>query len=157
MVHDPAAIPVSDSDADVAGVGTGEIMVADETRTEIEQFLGRVPSWIATLSPSASDHSWGIVRDLMLGETVLPNREKALVGLGAAAAIQCPYCVRFHRAEATLEGVTEEEMTEAVNVASAVKYFSTTLHGAEVDQREFADETAAIVEHVEEGAESADD
>ena len=85
-----------------------------------------------------------------LGETDLSNREKALVGIGAAAAIQCQYCVHFHRAQAELEEVTEDEMTEAVNIAGAVKYFSTIPRGAEFDQREFVDETAEIVEYVKE-------
>lgn len=125
-------------------------MVSDDTRKEIEQYLGQVPSWIDALSPSASDHSWGIVRDLELGETDLSSREKALVGIGAAAAIQCPYCVHFHREEAKLEEVTDDEMAEAVNIAGSVKYFSTVLHGAEFDQRDFVDETTEIVKHVKE-------
>lgn len=125
-------------------------MTASETQAEIAEYLGRVPSWIAALPEPAADHSWGIVRDLQLGETALEQREKALVALGAAAAIQCPYCIRFHRAEAELEGVTDAEMSEAIAVTSGVRYFSTVLHGAEVDRDEFATETAEIAEHVEE-------
>lgn len=124
-------------------------MVSSETRAEITEYLGRVPSWIEALPEPAADHSWGIVRDLQLEETELEQREKALVALGAAAAIQCPYCIRFHRAEAELEGVTDPGMSEAVAIASDVRYFSTVLHGAEVDHEEFASETAEIAEHVE--------
>lgn len=125
-------------------------MVSTDTRQEIEEHLGRVPSFIEALPEPAVDHSWGIMRDLELGETELPGREKALAGLGAAAAIQCPYCVHFHREEAKLEGVTDEEMKEAIAVASGVRYFSTVLHGAEMERDEFEDETAAIMDHVRE-------
>lgn len=125
-------------------------MVSDNTRTELEATLGTVPSFIAELADPAADHSWGIMRDLELSDTELPGREKALVGLGAAAAIQCPYCIHFHKAEAEMEGVSEEGMKEAMNVASAVNYFSTVLHGAEIEMDEFAEETAGIVAHIEE-------
>ncbi len=123
-------------------------MVATETRAEIEEYLGRVPSWIEALPEQAAENSWKTVRDLQLGETELEQREKALVGLGAAAAIQCPYCVHFHRAEAKLEAATDEQLSEAVAIASDVRYFSTVLHGAEVDHEDFVTETGAIVEHV---------
>jgi len=125
-------------------------MVSTETQAEIEAALGQVPTWIAALPEPAADHSWETIRDLQFEETEtdLEQREKALVALGAAAAIQCPYCIHFHREEAKLEGVTDTERSEAVAVAGAVRYLSTALHGAEIDHEEFVDETAAIVEHV---------
>jgi len=47
-------------------------------------------------------------------------------------------------------------MSEAIAVTSGVRYFSTVLHGAEVDHDEFATETEAIAaEHVEEEQRSA--
>ncbi|WP_137290968.1 carboxymuconolactone decarboxylase family protein [Natronorubrum halophilum] len=125
-------------------------MVSTETQQEIEEYLGRVPSWISALPEPAVDHSWGVVRDLQLGETMLSQREKALIALGAAAAIQCPYCIHFHTEEAKLEEVTDEELDEAVAVAGNVRYFSSVLHGAEIDHDEFVSETDDIVAHVKE-------
>lgn len=125
-------------------------MVSETTRSEIEESLGQVPSWIAALPEPAADHGWKTVRDLQLEETDLTQREKALVGLGAAAAIQCPYCIHFHREEAKLEEVTDGELSEAVAVAGVVRYFSTVLHGAEIDRADFESETAEIVDYVKE-------
>lgn len=125
-------------------------MVSDRTRTEIEEYLGQVPSWMEAVSEPAADHSWALVRDLQFEETELPNREKALVALGAAAAMGCPYCIHFHREEAMLEGVTDAGVAEAVNVAADVRYFSTILHGAEVDLNDFVEETTKIVEYIKE-------
>lgn len=125
-------------------------MVSDDTRNELEEYLGQVPSFIEELADPAADHSWGIMRDLELSETELSNREKALVGLGAAAAIQCPYCVHFHREGARMEDVSEEGLKEEINVASTVRYFSSVLHGTEVSMEEFTSETASIIAHVEE-------
>lgn len=125
-------------------------MVSKQTQAEIEEYLGQVPSWIEGVSAPAADHSWSLIRDLQFEETELPNREKALVALGAAAAMGCPYCIHFHREEARLEEVTEGGIAEAVNVAADIRYFSTILHGAEVDLDDFVDETTAIVEHIKE-------
>lgn len=124
-------------------------MISDDTREEIEEYLGTVPSWIEALPAPAAEHCWGVVRDLEFGETALSSREKALTALGAAAAMQCPYCVHFHREEAKLEEVTDDELAEAIAVAGDVRFFSTILHGSEVDLDEFVEETAGIVEHVE--------
>jgi AhpD family alkylhydroperoxidase len=124
-------------------------MVSNHARNEIEDHLGHVPSWIDSLAEPASDHSWGLVRDLEFGETELTAREKALIGVGVAAAIKCPYCTDFHKAEARMEDVTDEELAETVNLASNTQYFSTVLHGSEVDIEEFTAETAEIVEYIE--------
>lgn len=125
-------------------------MVSTEARREIETYLGQVPSWMEAISEPAADHSWNLVRDLEFEETELPAREKALVGLGAAAAMGCPYCVHFHTEEAKLEGVTEPALREAVNLAAAVGYFSTILHGSGIDLEDFVAETDEIVEHIRE-------
>jgi AhpD family alkylhydroperoxidase len=124
-------------------------MVSTETRQEMEEYLGLVPSWMDNLSEPAVDHSWGIVRDLEFGETELSAREKALVGVGVAAAMKCPYCATFHKAEARMEDITEDEIEEAINLAGTTQYFSTVLHGTEVDMDDFAHETSEIAEHVE--------
>ncbi|WP_266078965.1 carboxymuconolactone decarboxylase family protein [Haladaptatus caseinilyticus] len=124
-------------------------MVSTEIRNEIEEDCGLVPSWITNLSEPASDHSWKLVRDLEFGETELSAREKALIGVGVAAAINCPYCTHFHKEDARMEDVTEVELEEAINLASTTQYFSTVLHGNEVDLDEFVDETTEIVEYIQ--------
>ncbi|WP_226012537.1 carboxymuconolactone decarboxylase family protein [Halomicrobium salinisoli] len=123
-------------------------MVSEQTRQEMEDTLGQVPDWMGVLSEPAADHSWGIFRDLGLGETELSAREKALVGVGAAAVMKCPYCTYFHREEARLADVTDVELKEAVNVAGDTAYFSTLLHGNEVDEDHFIAETDEIFDYV---------
>lgn len=124
-------------------------MVSTKTRKQIEESCGRVPSWIENLAEPAADHSWALVRDLEFGETDLSPREKALIGVGVAAAIGCQYCVHFHTADARMQDATEAEIAEAANLAGVTKYFSTILHGAEVDMDDFVAETSAMVEHIE--------
>jgi AhpD family alkylhydroperoxidase len=124
-------------------------MIPDDTQSELEQHLGVVPSFIEEVADPAVEHSWAIMRDLELGETELSEREKALVSYGVASAIQCPYCTHFHGAEAEMIGASADEKREVATLAGAVRYFSTVLHGAEVDMDDFAGETTDIVNHLE--------
>jgi len=134
------------------------IMATQQTVQEIEESLGHVPGWMEVLAEPASNHSWGIFRDLLLGETELSPREKALVGVSAAAAINCPYCTYFHKEEARFAGVSESELEEATNVTGVTQYFSTVFHGNEYDEEEFVEETDQIFNHLEEqGKAQADD
>lgn len=134
-------------------------MIPKATQQEMEEMLGQVPTWMEGFADSAVEHSWGLLRDLEFGEdTALPAREKALVALGAAAAISCPYCTYFHTEEARMSGVDDEELREAVNVASSTKYFSTILHGNEVELDSFRTETDEMVTHIKnQQAAAADD
>lgn len=125
-------------------------MVSPETQQEIEQSLGQVPSWMDAIAEPAVDHSWGLFRDLTFGETELSPREKGLIGVAVASATKCPYCTYFHKEEARLADVAESELEEAVNLASSTQYFSTLLHGNEVDVDEFVAETDEIVDHIQE-------
>ncbi len=124
-------------------------MASNQTVQEIEDTLGDVPGYMQIIADPASDHSWGIFRDLLLGETELSPREKALVGVSAAAAMQCPYCAYFHKEEARFAGVSEAGIEETVNLAGTTRYFSTLLHGNEYDHEEFVAETDDIFEHLE--------
>ncbi|MFB6106003.1 MAG: carboxymuconolactone decarboxylase family protein [Halobacteriaceae archaeon] len=133
-------------------------MVSNATRREIEETLGQVPSFMEDLADPAGDHSWGIFRDLQLGtDTELSAREKALVGVGVASAISCPYCTYFHNEEARLSGATDDELEEAVNLASVTRYFSTVLHGNETDLEDFKTQTDEIVAHIKSQQAAADD
>lgn len=133
-------------------------MATQQTAQEIEETLGQIPGWMELTAEPASDHSWGIFRDLLLGETELTPREKALVGVSAAAAMNCQYCTYFHKEEARFAGVSEDELSEVINVAGVTEYFSTILHGNEYDKDTFVSETDQVFDHLsEQGMAPADD
>ncbi|HXX56750.1 MAG TPA: arsenosugar biosynthesis-associated peroxidase-like protein [Thermodesulfovibrionales bacterium] len=60
---------------------------------------------------------------------LLTKREKSLVGLGVAHAIQCPYCIDAYTQACLGEGMTLEHITEAVHVASAIRGGASLIHG----------------------------
>ncbi len=73
----------------------------------------------------------------VLKEGALTAREKALIALAVSNALQCPYCIDLHTRGAMENGSTIEQMTEAVQVAAAIRAGATLSHG--VQMRDVAD------------------
>jgi len=59
----------------------------------------------------------------------LTKREKVLIGLGVAHAIQCPYCIDAYTKGCLEEGMSLEHITEAIHVASAIRGGASLIHG----------------------------
>lgn len=54
-------------------------------------------------------------------EGALTVREKNLIALAVAHALQCPYCMDAYTQGCISEGADEEQMMEAVHVAAAIR------------------------------------
>ena len=64
-----------------------------------------------------------------LEEGALTRREKALIGLAVAHALQCPYCIDAFAQSCLETGSNTEQMTEAIHVASSVRGGAALIHG----------------------------
>lgn len=62
----------------------------------------------------------------------LTEREKALIALAVAHAVQCPYCIDGYTQACLEKGSNLEQMTEAVHVASAIKGGAALVHGLQM-------------------------
>lgn len=60
---------------------------------------------------------------------VLTVREKALIALAVAHALQCPYCIDAYTRVLLESGSNLEEMTEAIHVAAAIRGGASLVHG----------------------------
>ncbi len=65
-------------------------------------------------------------------EGALGAREKALIGLAVAHAVQCPYCIDAYSRASLENGSNLEQMTEAIHVAAAITGGSTLVHGVQM-------------------------
>jgi alkylhydroperoxidase/carboxymuconolactone decarboxylase family protein len=66
------------------------------------------------------------------GDTALTEREKALIALAVAHAIQCPYCIDAYTSGCLEKGADEEQMMEAVHVAAAIKAGTTLVYSVQM-------------------------
>lgn len=65
-------------------------------------------------------------------EGALSTREKALIALAVSHTVQCPYCIDAYTTESLEKGASEEQMMEAVHVASAIRGGSSLVHGVQM-------------------------
>ena len=68
----------------------------------------------------------------VFAEGALTEREKALIALGVAHAVQCPYCIDAYSQACLEKGSNTEEMTEAVHVACAIRGGASLVHGVQM-------------------------
>jgi alkylhydroperoxidase/carboxymuconolactone decarboxylase family protein len=66
------------------------------------------------------------------GDTALTEREKSLIALAVAHAIQCPYCIDAYTSSSLEKGADEEQMMEAIHVAAAIKGGTTLVYGVQM-------------------------
>jgi 4-carboxymuconolactone decarboxylase len=62
----------------------------------------------------------------------LTAREKSLIALAVAHAVQCPYCIDAYSQDALAKGADLEQMTEAVHVACAIRGGASLVHGLQM-------------------------
>lgn len=65
-------------------------------------------------------------------EGELTEREKALIALAVAHAVQCPYCIDAYTRACLEKGSNLGEMTEAVHVAAAIRGGASLVHGIQM-------------------------
>jgi len=67
----------------------------------------------------------------------LTEREKSLIALAVASAVQCPYCIDAYTKSCLEKGADKAQMTEAIHVATAIRGGASLVHG--VQMRNVAD------------------
>jgi 4-carboxymuconolactone decarboxylase len=68
----------------------------------------------------------------VFAEGELTEREKSLIALAVAHAVQCPYCIDAYTRACLEKGSNLTEMTEAVHVAAAIRGGATLVHGIQM-------------------------
>ena len=68
----------------------------------------------------------------VFAEGALTVREKSLIALAVAHAVQCPYCIDAYSTDALKQGSNIDEMMEAVHVAAAIRGGASLVHGVQM-------------------------
>jgi AhpD family alkylhydroperoxidase len=123
---------------------------------DIELTLGSVPSFFRAFPAAAIAPAWLEMKTVQMNPaTALSGKAKELIGLAVAAQVPCKYCVYFHTAAARLNGATEQEIQEAVAMASMTRFWSTILNGTMQDELQVKREVDRIVANERRAAKQA--
>ena len=68
----------------------------------------------------------------VFADGALTAREKSLIALAVAHAVQCPYCIDAYSKDALEKGADLDQMTEAVHVAAAIRGGASLVHGVQM-------------------------
>lgn len=68
----------------------------------------------------------------VFAEGELTEREKTLIALAVAHAVQCPYCIDAYTRACLEKGSNLAEMTEAVHVTNAIRGGASLVHGVQM-------------------------
>lgn len=68
----------------------------------------------------------------VFAEGALTEREKCLIALAVAHAVQCPYCIDAYTQASLEKGSNLEQMSEAVHVAAAIRGGASLVHGVQM-------------------------
>ncbi len=68
----------------------------------------------------------------VFADGALSAREKSLIALAVAHAVQCPYCIDAYSKDALEKGADLDQMTEAVHVAAAIRGGAALVHGIQM-------------------------
>jgi 4-carboxymuconolactone decarboxylase len=68
----------------------------------------------------------------VFAEGALSVREKSIIALAVAHAVQCPYCIDAYSRDALEKGADLDQMTEAVHVAAAIRGGASLVHGIQM-------------------------
>src|SRR5574337_1050391 len=69
----------------------------------------------------AIDDAFRAFSKAVFADGALPGKTKQLIAVAVAHVTQCPYCIRGHTGEALKQGATEQELMEAIWVASEMR------------------------------------
>ena len=92
---------------------------------------------VGSLSPELWEKFMGYYGSVF-ADGALTAREKALIALAVAAAVQCPYCIDAYTNSCLSKGADAEQITEALHVANAIRGGAALAHG--VQARKIIDE-----------------
>ncbi len=68
----------------------------------------------------------------VFADGALTAREKSLIALGVAHAVQCPYCIDAYTQDGLAKGCDPEQLTEVVHVTAAIKGGAALVHGMQM-------------------------
>jgi AhpD family alkylhydroperoxidase len=79
-------------------------------------------------APEAMKAFWAFDKAAMAGGAI-PVKYKELMALAVAFTTQCPYCIEIHAKKARESQATEQEISEVVMIAAALRAGAAVTHG----------------------------
>lgn len=97
---------------------------AQEIQNAVEKKFGKLPEVFQAMGRNG-DFLEAVLKVSEAAGNNLDPKTKELIIIAVSAVNGCTYCLDAHRSAALLQGVTDEEISGAIEVASAISLFNT--------------------------------
>ena len=109
-----------------------------DVNDDITRTFGFIPEFMRQMPDTLAVGFWVNMKMFEMNQnTALDGKTKELIGLAVASGIPCEYCIYFHTMAAKKNGASDQEIKEAVGMASMTKMGSTILNGMQLDRPTF--------------------
>ena len=102
---------------------TGDVK-AQQIQSNLEKHFGKLPNVFKAMGRNG-DFLEAVLNTSQAAGKGLDPKTKELIIIAVSAANGCQYCLDAHRAAALAAGVTDEEITAAIEVAASISLFNT--------------------------------
>ena len=119
----------------------------EESLKDIRKTFGFVPGFMKPVPKDVLVKQWPLLKKYQMGESIIPQKYRELIGLAVAATLKCPYCTLMHTAMAKGYGATDEEISEAGYLTAQTANWSSMLHANRYDYPTFAKEVDMVGEN----------
>jgi AhpD family alkylhydroperoxidase len=97
----------------------GDQTSSEAAIAEMKEMFGKIPPRMQNFPKSATAAGWALIKSTDLNKnTALPLKIRELIGLAVSSQVPCKYCIYYHQRAARAAGASEEEIREAVHMAS---------------------------------------
>ena len=97
---------------------------AREIQNAVEKKFGKLPEVFQAMGRNG-DFLEAVLKVSEAAGNNLDPKTKELIIIAVSAVNGCTYCLDAHRSAALMQGVTDEEISGAIEVASAISLFNT--------------------------------
>lgn len=121
-----------------------------EIYKEMEQKIGRVPTFFKTVPERTLDLEWQLFQKIQMEDSAIDQKNRQLIGLAISGVTKCKYCTYFHTEFAKFFGATDAEIEDAVHFAKETAGWSTYVNGLQVDYEQFKTDVQQVIKYVKE-------
>jgi len=129
---------------------------AEEAYADMRQTFGDLPPFVEAFPKAGIAGAWTELKMLSFNpNTAVPVKYKDLISLAVSAQIPCEHCVYFDTKSARADGASEDEINEAIAMASMSRHWSTVLNGVQTDEAQFKKQMKQVFAYAQKSAKEA--
>ena len=99
-------------------------------------YIGNFWKYLA-FDPQLLKNVWSDVKDLMVKQTIIPNKTKEMIYMAVSMTNSCEYCIRSHTIAAKKKGMSDKMLKELIAVVGMANETNRLVESYQVEVDDF--------------------